>query len=79
VLTSLWIGAVDYPESACLPPGDTGDFGAYFVLKTSYITAKQFKTHKSLEAYNQYTNKQQCMQFPKTGPSLYTETRLSWQ
>jgi len=26
------------------------------VLQTSYITAKQFKAHKSLEAYNQFTS-----------------------
>ena len=29
---------------------------SYLVLQTSYITAKQFKVHKSLEAYNQSTS-----------------------
>ena len=29
---------------------------SYLVLQTSYITAKQFKAHKSLEAYNQSTS-----------------------
>ena len=29
---------------------------SYLVRQTSYITAKQFKAHKSLEAYNQSTS-----------------------
>ena len=29
---------------------------SYLVLQTSYITAKQFKAHKSLEVYNQSTS-----------------------
>ena len=48
----LCISAKDYSESACLPPVEAGDL----VLQTSYITAKQFKAHKSLEAYNQSTS-----------------------
>ena len=52
----LCISAKDYPESACLPPVEAGDLVSYLVLQTSYITAKQFKAHKSLEAYNQSTS-----------------------
>ena len=35
-----------------LPPIDSTDLLSYLVLQTSYITTKQFKAHKSLEAYN---------------------------
>ena len=39
-----------------LPPIDSTDLLSYLVLQTSYITAKQFKAHKSLEAYNQFVS-----------------------
>ena len=41
---------------APLPAVDASDLVSYLVLQTSYITAKQFKAHKSLEAYNQFAN-----------------------
>ena len=31
-----------------LPPVDASDLVSYLVLQTSYLTAKQFKSHKSL-------------------------------
>ena len=43
-------------ESANLPPVDASDLVSYLVLQTSFVTAKQFKAHKSLEAYNQFTS-----------------------
>ena len=52
----MYISAKDYPESACLPPVEAGDLVSHLVLQTSYITAKQFRAHKSLEAYNQSTS-----------------------
>ena len=39
-----------------LPPVDASDLVSYLVLQTSYLTAKQFKSHKSLEAYNQFVS-----------------------
>ena len=62
----LCISAKDYVESACLPPVDAGDLVSYLVLQTSYITAKQFKAHKSLEAYNQFTSGSPWMLFMHT-------------
>ena len=49
------IGGKEYRESS-FPPVDASDLVSYLVLQTSYITAKQFKAHKSLEAYNQFTS-----------------------
>ena len=46
------IQAKDHPQTP-LPPVDASDLVSYFVLQTSYISAKQFKAHKS---YNQFTN-----------------------
>ena len=43
-------------ESSNLPPVDASDLVSYLVLQTSFVTAKQFKAHKSLEAYNQFTS-----------------------
>ena len=37
-----------------VPPVDASDLGSYLVLQTSFLTAKQFKAHKSLESYNQF-------------------------
>ena len=39
-----------------LPPVEASDIVAYLVLQTSFLTTKQFKAHKSLEAYNQFIN-----------------------
>lgn len=41
-------------KSSILPPVDASDIVSYLVLQTSFVTAKQFKAHKSLEAYNQF-------------------------
>ncbi len=38
-------------EKQPLPPIE-----AYLVLQTSFVTAKQFKAHKSMEAYNQFVS-----------------------
>ena len=40
----------------CLPNVDASDLVSYLVLQTSFITAKQFKACKSLEAYNQFVS-----------------------
>ncbi len=37
-----------------MPPVEACDLVSYLVLQTSFITAKQFKAHKSLESYNQF-------------------------
>ena len=37
-----------------LPAVDGSDLVSYLVLQTSFVTAKQFKAHKSMEAYNQF-------------------------
>ena len=34
------------------PPVEAADIVSYLVLQTSFITAKQFKAQKNLEAYN---------------------------
>ncbi len=39
---------------ASLPPVEASDIVSYLVLQTSFLTAKQFKAYKSLEAYNQF-------------------------
>ena len=39
-----------------LPPVEAADIVSYLVLQTSFITAKQFKARKSLEAYNQFVS-----------------------
>ena len=36
----------------CLPPVEATDLSSYLVLETSYYTQKQFKSFKSLEAYD---------------------------
>ena len=38
------------------PPVEAADVVSYLVLQTSFITAKQFKARKSLEAYNQFVS-----------------------
>ena len=42
-------------NSVNLPPVEASDIVAYLVL-TSFLTTKQSKVHKSLEAYNQFLN-----------------------
>ena len=41
-------------SAAALPAVDSSDVVSYLVLQTSFATAKQFKAHKSMEAYNQF-------------------------
>ena len=36
------------------PPVDACDLVSYLVLQTSFVTAKQFKARKGLEAYKQF-------------------------
>ena len=40
-------------EPDCLPPVESTDLLCYLVLETSFYTQKQFKSFRSLEAYNQ--------------------------
>ena len=40
----------------CLPPLVAADIVSYLVLQTSFLTARQFKARKGLEAYNQFVN-----------------------
>ncbi len=42
--------------AASLPLVEASDIVSYLVLQTSFLTAKQFKSYKSLEAYNQFVN-----------------------
>ena len=46
-------GCIREPVEA-VPPVDPSDLVSYLVLQTDFITTKQFKAHKSLEAYNQF-------------------------
>ena len=46
-------GCVGEPVEA-VPPVDASDLVSYLVLQSNFISAKQFKAHKSLEAYNQF-------------------------
>ena len=46
----------DFAQPCPLPLVSAADIVSYLVLQTSYITAKQFKAHKSLEAYNQFVS-----------------------
>ena len=39
-----------------LPAVDACDIVSYLVLQTSFLSARQFKARKSLEAYNQFVN-----------------------
>ena len=54
------IGGLDpflRPLEGCVervPPVEASDRMSYLVLQTSFVTAKQFKAHKSLESYNQF-------------------------
>ena len=43
-------------DPECIPLIEAADLLSYLVLETSYYTLKQFKAHKSLEAYNQMTS-----------------------
>jgi len=43
-------------SSSVLPPVEAADLVSYLVLQTSFVTAQQFKAHKSMEAYNQFVS-----------------------
>ena len=49
----LFCGCVREPVEV-VPTADASNLVLYLVLQTNFITAKQFKAHKSLEAYNQF-------------------------
>ena len=55
LLPSMGSTSVAAPVSQ--PPVEASDIVAYLVLQTSFLTTKQFKTHKSLDAYNQFINR----------------------
>ena len=40
----------------CLPPLEAADIVSYLVLQTTFITAREFKARKGLEAYNQFVS-----------------------
>ena len=57
------IGGVDPVSSGELgvatsdvPPVEMCDLALYLVLRTSFLTMKQFKARKGLEAYNQFVS-----------------------
>ena len=43
-------------EKQPLPHVEANDLVSYLVLQTSFVSAKQFKVHKSMEAYNQFVS-----------------------
>ena len=43
-------------KSDVVPPVSGCDLVSYLASQTSFITSKQFKAHKSLEAYNQFVS-----------------------
>ncbi len=43
-------------ENQSLPAIKATDLVSYLVLQTSFVTGKQFKAHKSMEAYNQFVS-----------------------
>ena len=49
------LSAGEFGEEADVAPlVDACDLVSYLVLQTSFVTAKQFKARKGLEAYNQF-------------------------
>ena len=46
----------DSPSTCDLPPVEATDLVFFLVLETSFVTAKQLKAHKSMEAYNQFVS-----------------------
>lgn len=50
------LSTAKHRECSNLPHFTSGDLVSYLVLQTNYLSAKQFKAHKSLEAYNQFTS-----------------------
>ena len=50
------MGSTNVAAPANLPPVEASDIVAYLVLQTSFLTTKQFKAYKSLDAYSQLVN-----------------------
>ena len=46
----------DDAELCAFPLVGASDIVSHLVLQTSFITAQQFKAHKSLDTYNQFTS-----------------------
>ena len=46
----------DSPSTCDLPPVEATHLVSFLVLETSFVTAKQFKAHKSMEAYNRFVS-----------------------
>ena len=44
----------EHEDSDDIPPVDACDLVPYLVLQANFVTAKQFKARKGLEAYNQF-------------------------
>ena len=42
------------PTDDIIPPVEASDIVSYLVLQSSFVTTKQFKARKSLEAYKQF-------------------------
>jgi len=67
-------------STSAVPPINASDLVSYLVLQTSFLTAKQFKAHKSLESYNQFVK--EVHTWKKTGKFLTTAhvciTLLFW-
>ncbi len=47
-------GRSDSAATQNLPPVEASDLVSFLVMETSFVTAKLFKAHKSMEAYNQF-------------------------
>ena len=52
-MDSFEIGKATADECKC-PLVDVSGIVSYLVLQTSFITAEQYKVHRSLEAHNQF-------------------------
>ena len=46
----------DSPSTCDLPSVEATDLVSFLVLDTSFVSAKQFKAHKSMEAYNEFVS-----------------------
>ena len=46
----------DSPSTCDLPPVEATDLVSFLVLETSFVTAKQFKAHNLMEAYNRFVS-----------------------
>ena len=52
--STLSPAAVTMANALTTPAVDGSDLASYLILQTSFVTSKQFKAHKSMEAYNQF-------------------------